>query len=222
VPASAGKSTRGHFLQPAWTGEDSIRERFDAVADLISASSVLDIGCASRHRRSDWLHGLLADRCSDLVGIDVDEPSVATLKARGFDVRLEDARDFDLGREFEVVFAGELIEHLDDVRGFLQSARRHIQPKGRLVLTTPNPFYFANFIYRFGGHALVHREHTCWFCEDTIKRVLAVNGFDEIEVSFTGHKASSKLRSVLGGVARFVLPPRLALDTLVVVAQPST
>ncbi len=117
------------------------------------------------------MHGLIVAESEDVVGIDIDEEAIAVIKERGLDVRLGDARNFDLGRKFEVVFAGELIEHLDDVRGFLQSVRRHLLPGGRLVLTTPNPFYFANFIYRYGGHARVHHQHTCWFCEDTIKRV---------------------------------------------------
>jgi 2-polyprenyl-3-methyl-5-hydroxy-6-metoxy-1,4-benzoquinol methylase len=223
VDATAPKYARGHVLQPEWTGEESIRERYDAVKTLVRGSSLLDIGSASRYRREgDWMHGLIAAESPDVVGIDIDEEAVAAIKESGLDVRLGDARDFDLGRKFEVAFAGELIEHLDDVRGFLRSVRRHLLPYGRLVLTTPNPFYFANFIYRYGGHARVHYEHTCWFCEDTIKRVLEVNGFSDVKVSFTGHTSPSKLRQGFVSVLRHFLPPRLALDTIVVVASPST
>jgi 2-polyprenyl-3-methyl-5-hydroxy-6-metoxy-1,4-benzoquinol methylase len=207
-------------FQPQWDPRWSIRERFDAVKDLIKASSVLDIGSASRHLRSDWLHGLIAEQCDDVVGIDIDEASVEAVKAKGYDIRVGDARDFDLGRKFEVVFAGEVIEHIDDARGFLQSARRHLLPTGRLVLTTPNAFYIANFVYRLGGQAHVHPEHTCWYCEKTIKRLLEMNGFDQVEVSFIGHTTPSKGRAAIAKVARATLPPRLALDTLVVVARP--
>lgn len=222
MDATAPQYARGHFLQPEWTGEDSIRERFDAVKDLLRGTSLLDIGSASRYRRDDWMHGLIAAESTDVVGIDMDEEAIAIIKERGLDVRVGDARNFDLGRKFEVVFAGELIEHLDDVRGFLQSVRRHLLPGGRLVLTTPNPFYFANFIYRYGGHAHVHYQHTCWFCEDTIKRVLEVNGFSEVKVSFIGHTSPSKLRQGFVSALRYFLPPRLALDTILVVASPGT
>ena len=212
----------GHFLQPAWDGTDSIRERFDAVRELIKSSSVLDIGCASRNRREDWMHGLIAEQCSDLVGIDLDETAVEMLRAKGHDIRVGDARDFDLGRKFEVVFAGEVIEHIDDVRGFLQSVKRHLLPGGRLVLTTPNAFYFANFVYRLGGHVRVHPEHTCWYCEDTMRRVLDMNGFDQVDITFIGHTTPRRGRAAIGAMARGVLPPRLALDTLVVVAHSSS
>ena len=170
--AGAAPPASGHILQPEWNGTDSLRERFDAVKPFLRASSLLDIGCASRYGRPDWLHGLLAQEITDLVGIDINEGTVAKLQAAGYDVRLADARDFDLHRQFDVVFAGELIEHLDDVRGFLTSVRRHLAPGGRLVLTTPNAFYVGNFVYRFGGRARVHPEHTCWYCEDTLRRVL--------------------------------------------------
>ena len=211
---------RRYTLQPQWDSRWSIRERFDAVKDLIKASSVLDIGSASRHLRSDWLHGLIAEQCSDVVGIDIDEASVEAVRAKGYDIRLADARDFDIGRKFEVVFAGEVIEHIDDARGFLQSAKRHLEPNGRLVLTTPNAFYIANFVYRLAGHAHVHPEHTGWYCETTITRLLTMNGFNQVEVSFIGHSTPSKGRAAIGAMARAVLPPRLSLDTLVVVARP--
>jgi 2-polyprenyl-3-methyl-5-hydroxy-6-metoxy-1,4-benzoquinol methylase len=220
VDAPAPKYARGHFLQPEWTGEDSIRERFDAVKGLLNGSSVLDIGAASRYRREDWMHGLIAAQCPDVVGIDLDEDAVGVIKAKGHDVRVGDARGFDVGRQFDVVFAGELIEHIDDLRGFFTSVKRHLRPGGRLVLTTPNPFYFANFVYRYGGHAHVHPEHTCWFCEDTVARVLKMNGFDKVDISFIGHTSPSPVRRVLAAAAKFVLPPRLALDTLLVVASP--
>jgi 2-polyprenyl-3-methyl-5-hydroxy-6-metoxy-1,4-benzoquinol methylase len=207
-------------LQPQWDSRWSVRDRFDAVKNLIQGTSVLDIGSASRHLRSDWLHGLIAEQCSDVVGIDIDAKAVEAVTARGYDIRVADAREFDLGRKFEVVFAGEVIEHIDNPGGFLRSVRRHLVPDGRLVLTTPNAFYVANSLYRLAGHAHVHPEHTCWYCETTIRRLLDMNGFDRVEVSYTGHSTPNKARAAAGKVARAVLPQRLSMDTLVVVARP--
>jgi 2-polyprenyl-3-methyl-5-hydroxy-6-metoxy-1,4-benzoquinol methylase len=219
ISAAPERSGKGHFLQPQWDGGDSIRERLDAVKPFLDGSSVLDVGCASRYGRADWLHGLLAAETADLVGIDVNGRVVDTLQAEGFDVRLADARDFDLGRQFDVVFAGELIEHLDDVRGFLSSVRRHLAPGGRLVLTTPNAFYVGNFVYRLGGHSRVHPEHTGWYCEDTLRRVLTTNGFPAPEIYYTGHVSRTPLRRLASFLAQHLLSSELALDTLVAVAR---
>jgi 2-polyprenyl-3-methyl-5-hydroxy-6-metoxy-1,4-benzoquinol methylase len=204
--------------QPAWDGTDSIRERYEAVRSLLRAPSVLDIGCASRYGRDDWLHGLLARDVDDLVGIDLNDKIVGELQTAGYDVRLADAQDFDLGRTFDVVFAGELIEHLDNVHGFLASVRRHLKPGGRLVLTTPNAFYIGNFIYRLGGHARVHPQHTAWYCEATLRRVVTVNGFDKVDIHYIGHASRTPARRMASFSFRHLLPDHLALDTMVAVA----
>jgi 2-polyprenyl-3-methyl-5-hydroxy-6-metoxy-1,4-benzoquinol methylase len=219
--ASEGVAT-GHFLQPDWGdgpwGDGSLADRYEVVRPLLGNGSVLDIGCASRFGRPDWLHGLLAKDVTDLVGIDIDEIKIEKVQAAGYDVRLTDAREFDLGRKFDAVFAGELIEHLDDFRGFLANVRRHLDPGGRLVLTTPNAFYVGNFVYRFGGHGQVHPEHTCWFCEDTLRRTLQINGFSEVDIMFAGHTSPTPLRKVATFCAQHLLPPRLALDEIIAVA----
>lgn len=224
--ASATSTVRGtrHFLQPAWEegrswGEGSLRDRFDSVAPLIAGPAVLDIGCASRYGREDWMHGLLGSRGFQLVGIDIDAEKLERIKAEGYDVRLADACDFDLGERFDTVFAGEVIEHLDDIRGFLRSVGRHLAPGGQLVLTTPNVFYVANFVYRVGGHGQVHPEHTCWYCEDTLRRVLEVNGFPSVEVRYVGHNSPTAGRRLATRISKALLPPKLALDTMVAVAR---
>ncbi len=164
------------------------------------------------------MHGLLREQVPDLVGIDINEGTIRELQAQDFNVRLADAQNFDLGRTFDTVFAGELIEHLGNVEGFLSSARRHLGPGGQLVLTTPNAFYVGNFVYRWGGHGQVHPEHTCWFCEDTLRTVIERSDFARVEISFTGHVSPTRLRKVATYSAQHVFPPRLAMDTLIAVA----
>ncbi|MGH9019079.1 MAG: class I SAM-dependent methyltransferase [Acidimicrobiales bacterium] len=218
-PGPARTPRRGHVLQPVWDGTDSIRERYDAVRPLLRARSVLDVGCASRYGRADWLHGLLAQDTDDLVGIDMNAKVVGELRAAGYQVAVADAQDFDLGRTFEVVFAGELIEHLDNVHGFLTSVRRHLAPGGKLVLTTPNAFYIGNFIYRLGGHARVHPQHTAWYCDSTLRRIVTVNGFGPVDIHYIGHASRTPARKLASATFRAVLPDHLAKDTMVAVAD---
>jgi 2-polyprenyl-3-methyl-5-hydroxy-6-metoxy-1,4-benzoquinol methylase len=220
--ASEGPAT-GHRLQPKWGegpwGQGTLRDRFEVVRPLIVGGSVLDLGCASRYGRPDWLHGLIADEVTDLVGLDINGTTVTKLRAEGYDVREANACDFDLGQQFDVVFAGELIEHLDNVGGFLTSVRKHLKTGGRFVLTTPNAFYVGNFVYRLGGHGQVHPEHTCWYCEDTLRHVLDVSGYSDVEIRFSGHTSPTPLRKVATYTVQHLLPPRLAYDTLIAVAH---
>ncbi len=215
---AAGK---GHRLQPAWDGQDSLLDRFEVVRPYLEGHSVLDVGCASRFKHPDWMHGLIDGVASELVGLDVAEGAVEAIRARGMDVRVRDAQSFDLGQRFDRVFAGEIIEHLDNVSGFLQSARRHLSPGGQLVVTTPNPFYIMNFVYRIGGKPRVNGQHTCWFCEDTLRQVFERNGLRLIELRFFGHEVPTRLRRAVSAVVRRGLPPRIALDNMLAVAVAS-
>ena len=184
--------------------------------------SVLDLGCASGWRRSDWFHRLLSTETRELVGVDLDADAVAAATEQGFDVVVGDAQDLDLGRTFDVVHAGELIEHLDDPRAFLASVRRHLRPDSLLVLTTPNVFCVTNTLYRLGGRAAIHQDHVCWYCEDTLRHLLERHGFEVVEVRYLRHETPGRLRSALSRLVRFALPDRLAWNSLLAVARVSS
>ena len=64
----------------------------------------------------------------------------------------------------------------------------------------------------------MHPEHTFWFCEDTLRAVIERSEFARVEISFTGHTSPTRLRKVATYSAQHVLPPRLAMDTLIVLA----
>ena len=62
-----------------------------------------------------------------------------------------DRFDFAEGRTFDVVFAGEIIEHIYDDGRFLDQIREILAPGGVLALTTPNLFFLASRIaFPFG------------------------------------------------------------------------
>src|SRR6185295_17326915 len=110
------------------------------------------------------------------------------------------AESLDLGRTFDVVFAGELIEHLSNFAGFLATAHRHLGANGRLVLTTPNVFSLANIVYRMTpGTVRTNRDHTCWFCADTISTLLRGRGF-EPNTSNIRPETRGRARSIATGL----------------------
>ena len=214
------KPAHKHRLQPAWQ-KGSYRDRFEAVRPYVEGKRVLDLGCAVGHKRPDWFHGQLTGIAAQISGVDRDEATVEMLRARGEDLEVGDASHLDLGRTFDVIFAGELIEHLDNFHGFLDSVRRHLETDGVLVLTTPNAFGFSEFLYRFSKNAWVNPEHTCWFCEDTIRQLLQRNGFDVVDVRYVRHRTPGLARRLFAGTIRALLPDRLAWNTLLVVAKPA-
>ena len=198
--------TTRHPLQPKDWKSGSHAERFDRVRRYLERRTVLDVGAGSGIDRPDWMHAAVASVATEVVGVELDEKLAARARERGYDVVAADAQTLDLGRTFEVVWAGELIEHLSCAGGFLDAARRHLEPGGRLVLTTPNVFAVSNFVYRIGGRPRVNRGHTCWYDETTLSQLLRRHGYEVVEVSFLPHRTPGRVRSLLAGTVRSVLP----------------
>jgi 2-polyprenyl-3-methyl-5-hydroxy-6-metoxy-1,4-benzoquinol methylase len=124
------------------------RTREEIILDLCRGRNVLDIGCVDHEVRrisdDDWLHGQIVKVASHCLGVDNDPPGIEAMQQKGFNVVLADITgDLTVLEErapFDVMVAGEIIEHLGRPEALLDAARRLLGPDGRLIITTPNPF----------------------------------------------------------------------------------
>jgi len=124
--------------------------RADEIMELVSGPAVLDIGCAGHQVKPDrpgWLHGKLRERFQ-VTGIDISESNIAVMRSLGIDdIHVQSADSFELGRQYNTVVAGEVIEHLSNPGQFLARVRTHLAPGGRLVLSTPYGFSMMHSLY---------------------------------------------------------------------------
>jgi SAM-dependent methyltransferase len=178
---------------------------------------VLDIGCVNHnpenYRSKFWVHKALCAVASHCVGLDLYEPGVIRLREQGYDVRLSNAENFDLGEKFDCVVAGEIIEHVGNVSGLLDSAKRHLAPGGILLITTPNPWYWR-FVLKAALSPDVHpnAEHVAWFCQATLRQLLARHGFEIVEFARASRSLPDRIMP---------LPPGLKAPTLLLAARPA-
>jgi SAM-dependent methyltransferase len=113
-----------------------------AIIGGLTPGTMLDIGCAN----GDWCR-YWADRGWTCSGIDINPGSIEEASQAGVDARLCDLSDGGLpfdDASFDLVFAGEIIEHLVDTDGFVSEVHRCLKPGGHLLLTTPNLASFEN------------------------------------------------------------------------------
>ena len=211
----------GHILQPRWSNPGAFYSRIGQLAPHVEGRTVLDVGCVSGLSRPDWIHAGLARLAESIVGVDIDVVAVEEARAKGFDVRIADAESLDIEGRWEVIHAGELIEHLDNPRAFLDTVRHHLTGDGLLLITTPNAFAVSNFVYRFGGTPRVNGDHVAWYCEDTLRQLLERNRYEVVDITYLRHSVPGSLRSRLASSVRRVLPRRVAWNTLLAVARPS-
>lgn len=134
----------------------------------VRGKRVLDVGVVSHSARyfeqPGWRHGRISRAAAYCLGVDILALLVAELNQRGFNVRCVDATsDADLGERFEVVFAGDVIEHVDNAVALLRFAARHLAPGARVYVTTPNPFsrkFFRQFRRERG--MVTNLDHVAW------------------------------------------------------------
>lgn len=140
---------------------------------------VLDLGCVQHnpenYKSRYWLHKALAEVSKTLEGLDLYEDGVEYLQRLGYHVYFGDAEKFDLGKRYDVIVAGDIIEHLENLRGFLKSCRSHLRRGGGVILiSTPNPWYWRNVLKAlFFGRVSNNPEHTLWMCPVTLGQLLA-------------------------------------------------
>jgi len=136
---------RQRQLDAAWAAPPADRVEF--IQERCRGRRVLDLGCAGQATRldsPDWFHRKVLDVARSCVGADYERAEVERLKEAGFDVVFADvsAGPGELAdREpFDVVVAGELIEHLPAPQSLLSFAAEVLVPGGSLIITTPNPY----------------------------------------------------------------------------------
>jgi len=160
-------------------------ELFKEIYPLIKNKKVLDIGCIghnvqAKSKNPFWVHNFLNDNCN-VLGIDILKDSVETLRKQGYNMEVANAETFELGTKFDVVFAGELIEHLSNPGLFLNQSKKHLKHGGLLILTTPNTFYMPRMMecmIKINDDPIVNDEHTNWFSPTTIRTLLEREGFN--------------------------------------------
>lgn len=199
-------------------------KRFEVMRPYIQNKQVLDVGVVAHDledsRTDIWLHKLLRQDASHVLGIDILEDEISVLANEGYDVQVADAEDFNFNREFDVIVAGELIEHLTNFDGFLTSCREHLTDGGKLILTTPNAMSVLWSIRKAISDEIFNPEHTCLFDQETLTQLLGRYDFTPVETRYirTATPNSPGVKSAVGGIVE-LLPPPWGPKNLVMISE---
>lgn len=153
------------------------------VTSRCKGKAVLDLGCVDHNDQNAtsryWLHKAILGVAELVVGLDYYGPGVERLNAAGYKIVHGDAQSFDLAESFDVVVAGDLIEHLPNLDGLFSSVSRALGESGSFIVSTPNPWCWKYTAYHAAKGKLlpVNREHVSWFCLQTLENLGARYGF---------------------------------------------
>lgn len=144
--------------------------RVEMIDNFCRGQEVLDIGAGehdvSFFSEEGWEHGRIKRVAKRAVAAEINPELCAHYNAKGFDFRCADATsDIDLGERFDRVFAGDVIEHVNDPVALLKFAARHLRQGGSMLFTTPNPFaprFRQHRAQRGTRYIMANLEHTRW------------------------------------------------------------
>src|SRR5690606_37936931 len=169
-----------------------IVQRMEFIKSECAGKKGRHLGCtnhpytAEAIERGMLLHAELASITDSLYGFDYDEEGLEALRSFGYgdlyQADLEALENVELDATFDVIIAGEMIEHLNNPGKFLNGIKRFMNKDTRLVITTINAYgaiRLAKYFLRGKGvrNEPVHPDHVAYYSYSTLTLLLERHGF---------------------------------------------
>lgn len=158
-------------------------QRVDFIKRICAGKKVLHLGCTNYPYTKNsidngiLLHFDLEKIAGELYGFDFDQAGLDVLQAHGaknlYRADLEKLEDVRLAETFDVIIAGEIIEHLTSPGLFLRGIRRFMNARTELVITTINAYSALRMLIyglrgRGGENEPVHPDHVAYYSYKTL------------------------------------------------------
>ncbi len=159
--------------------------RLEKTLELCRGKKVLNLGYVQhrnwqdRMKKGIWFHEKLCRISNKVVGIDILANEIKKinklLERDDIAADVTKLKNIDLNDIFEVIFCGELIEHLANPGLMLDGIKKFMDKNSILVVTTPNVFYekWVRKAWKgLEGKDFLNEEHVCWYSFQTLKQLL--------------------------------------------------
>jgi 2-polyprenyl-3-methyl-5-hydroxy-6-metoxy-1,4-benzoquinol methylase len=200
----------------------------DLVESILRPTDVvLDVGFWGQGvdpTNEKWLHNIIKSKAKEVYGLDLEVSEEFLKDSVHYKKVAAEHADFPVN--FDVIFAGDLIEHLVNPGLFLDACKKMLKEGGMLVLTTPNTFNLFNLVEKITKYdPTVNPDHTFYFNQKTLKVLLQKCGFEvnkfhyvyKLDTKFVPSFKKKILDFVYAFLAKFT---DKFIETIVVVAYP--
>jgi glycosyltransferase involved in cell wall biosynthesis/SAM-dependent methyltransferase len=154
----------------------------------IEPARILDVGCSG---------GLLAERLRErghkVVGVDYLEiPGVRERTDEFFQADLNQGLPPEVGEGYDIVIAGDIVEHLMRPDHALREISRVLRPGGQVLLSVPNFAHWyprvrvATGLFGYDRRGILDDTHLRFFTRLTLRRLVRRCGYDILEERATG------------------------------------
>ena len=148
-------------------------DRVEYIANLCQDKVVLDLGCydetaLNKLGTEHWMHGRISKHARSVVGVDASDsiPDKALRINKASTIYKGDVlqlpEEIIEMHDYDVIVAGELLEHLENPLSFLLMIKANF-PGKKLVLSTPNAVSVSNSLLGVLRREAQHKDHLAIF-----------------------------------------------------------
>ncbi len=146
-----GRSSSGYFSEDAFRAEND--GLLDAFARFMRPGDLLEVGCAG-----GWLLKHAAERGWRARGVELSAEAVDHARGLGLDVHHGDLPGAALpAASFDLLYMGDVLEHVPDCRAVLAEAAHVLRPGGILYLRGPITTHSIARGLALAGYRLIGR-----------------------------------------------------------------
>jgi len=173
---------------------------------------ILDVGCGN----GGFVYWLQEIGYKNASGIDISKEQIELAGKIGIkNVSCADIKEFlRYKKEFyDIIFARDVIEHFskDEILEILDLIFQSLKKGGKVIIQAPNAENLLSGRLRYGDFT-----HEISFTADSMRQILSVVGFNDIEIIGTGpivHGVKSFIRYILWHCVKHCLSLYLLIET---------
>jgi SAM-dependent methyltransferase len=145
-----------------------IKDRFVIIKKYVTGKDVLDVGCAGcPYNPKKVPFDIIKANAKSYWGLDIR-------KSKDPKILHGDAETTNLNKKFDVIVAGDIIEHLSNQGLFLENMKKHLRPGGKLIISTPN--IRSRWIF-----SPTNPEHVLWHSKQTFLQLFKRHNYQVVE-----------------------------------------
>jgi 2-polyprenyl-3-methyl-5-hydroxy-6-metoxy-1,4-benzoquinol methylase len=168
---------------PSITAEN----RVDFILSRIQGRKVLHLGCADwpftrkKLQKGSLLHQRMATFAGELVGLDLEAEAIVMMREAGIEnlhLGNSEATLFEsLHDTYDVIVAGEILEHVLNPGLFLNSIRSVCHRESIVIITTPNFAPIKRLPRLLWRNEVIHPDHVAYYSVSTLTRLLNLSHY---------------------------------------------
>jgi trans-aconitate methyltransferase len=105
--------------------------------------AVIDIGGMNGDENAVFPIDKIKQQARSVTCVDANKNE--NVDIQGIEFIQSKIQDFDTDKKYQIVFCGEVIEHIADQQAFLTKVRSLLSPDGKVIVTTPNSSALSDF-----------------------------------------------------------------------------